>query len=36
MIAHAWVVVDGVALLEPIDPAGEYGVAVVFDEHGQR
>ncbi len=35
VIAHAWVVVDGAALLEPADPAGEYGVAVAFDPHGR-
>ena len=35
MIAHAWVVVDGVALLELADPVGEYGVAVTFDAHGR-
>lgn len=36
VIAHAWVLLDGVALLETADPADEYGVAVVFDEHGRR
>ena len=36
VIAHAWVLLDGVALLEQDDPAAEYGVAVVFDERGLR
>lgn len=36
VVAHAWVLLDGVALLESGDPEAEYGVAVVFDEHGRR
>ena len=36
VVAHAWVLLDGKALLETADPAEEYGVAVVFDERGSR
>lgn len=36
VVAHAWVLLDGRALLETEDPAGEYGVAVVFGERGTR
>lgn len=36
IVAHAWVLLDGVALLEAGDPAEEYGVAAVFDERGRR
>lgn len=36
VVAHAWVLLDGTALLEAEDPAGEYAVAVLFDERGGR
>ena len=36
LVAHAWVLLDGRALLEADDPAAEYRVVALFDEHGAR
>lgn len=36
IVAHAWVTLDGVVVLEPDGGQDDYGVVVRFDSHGRR